>query len=767
MQDIYETFEFIKIKEKILEYSKTDLGKEYILNLKMFNSKDELSNALLDLEEMSFLYLRFGPLPIFSSANALALIDLAKKSGLLTPRDLHLIANDVLTLESINKYLKKIDLNYPRIKETASSFYDLTSLEKEIHRCINSALVVDDKASPTLKEIRNKIKKLENELNQKGASIALSYSAYLNDDNPTIRDGHYVLPVKTAYKNKVVGIIYDVSDSGNTTFIEPLEIVNINNSITSLRVEENEEVRKILKMLTNLVLLQENEIIANNKIIAKFDFLLAKSIYGQEINGVIAKISDKPNINLIKARHPLIDVNKVVANSYSLNDIERIIVISGPNAGGKTISLKTVGMIVLMHQAGLFVPCDKAEISFINNIYIDIGDNQSLSDNLSTFSAHISQISEIVNRCKANDLLLLDELGTGTDPKEGEALALAVTKYIESKHSLALISSHFSALKEYGFVSKNVINSSMIFDEEHLKPTYIFMEGTPGKSYALDVASRFNLPPSIIKESKAYLSTLDTSSTSELLDILQKKVEEVTKLELANTKLKKELENKERLLNEKEERLNERKDNLLEEVKLEKERLLTKTKEEIDEILSALNSGDKKLHEVIELKRKIEELEDTQEIYDFNEHLHVNDYVSIPSLGLNGKITRINGKKGHIVSDSGLSFDVELNKLHKIDEIKPTNKKINSEHHEMVFNSVPLELNIIGLRVDEAMDKLSKYIDSCRVKHHKTVRIIHGFGSGALRKATRSYLDKQKDLTYRNGDAYEGGSGATIVIFND
>ena len=767
MQDIYETFEFNKIIEKILEYSKTDLGKEYVLNLKMFTSKTELNNALLDLEEMSSLYLRFGPLPISSSANALALIDLAKKSGLLTPRDLHLIANDVLTLENINKYLKKIDLSYPRIKEIASSFYDLTSLEKEIHRCINSSLVVDDKASSILKEIRNKIKKLENELNQKGASIALSYSAYLNDDNPTIRDGHYVLPVKTAYKNKVVGIIYDVSDSGNTTFIEPLEIVNINNQITSLRVEENEEVRKILKMLTNLVLLQENEIISNNKIIAKFDFLLAKSIYGQEINGVIAKINDKPCINLIKARHPLIDPNKVVANSYSLNEIERIIVISGPNAGGKTISLKTVGMIVLMHQSGLFVPCDKAEISFINNIYIDIGDNQSLSDNLSTFSAHISQISEIINRCHANDLLLLDELGTGTDPKEGEALALAVTKYIESKHSLALISSHFSALKEYGFVSKNVINSSMIFDEEHLKPTYIFMEGTPGKSYALDVASRFNLPSFIINESKAYLLNQDSSSTSELLDILQKKVEEATKLELTNIKLKKELENKERLLNEKEERLNERKDNLLEEVKIEKERLLTKTKEEIEDIISTLNGGDKKLHEVIELKRRIEELEDKEEIYDFNEQLEVNDYVSIPSLGFNGKIVRINGKKGHIVSDSGLSIDVELNKLHKIEQIKSIKKRIDNRPHEMVFNSVPLELNIIGLRVDEAMDKLSKYIDSCRVKHHKQVRIIHGFGSGALRKATRNYLDKQKDLTYRNGDAYEGGSGATIVIFND
>ncbi len=767
MQNIYETFEFNKIKEKILEYSKTDLGKEFILNLTMFTSKTELNSALLDLEEMSSLYLRFGPLPISSSANALELIDLAKKSGLLTPRDLHLIANDVLTLEKINQYLKKIDLSYPRIKEMTSSFYDLSSLEKEIHRCINSALVVDDKASPTLKEIRNKIKKLENELNQKGASIALSYSAYLNDDNPTIRDGHYVLPVKTAYKNKVVGIIYDVSDSGNTTFIEPLEIVNINNQITSLRVEENEEVRKILKMLTNLVLLQENEIIANNKIIAKFDFLLAKSIYGQEINGVIAKISDKPCVNLVKARHPLIDPSKVVANSYSLNETERIIVISGPNAGGKTISLKTVGIIVLMHQVGLFVPCQKAEISFINNIYIDIGDNQSLSDNLSTFSAHISQISEIINVCHANDLLLLDELGTGTDPKEGEALALAVCKYIESKHSLALISSHFQALKEYGLISKNVINSSMIFDEEHLKPTYIFMEGTPGKSYALDVASRFNLPPIIISESKAYLSNQNSSSTSELLDILQKKVEEVTKLELINSKLKKELENKERLLNEKEERLNERKDHLLEEVKIEKERLLTKTKLQLEEIISELNNGNKKPHEVIDLKRRIEELEEKEEIYDFNELLEVNDYVSIPSLGLNGKITRINGKKGHIVSDSGLSFDVELNKLHKIDEIKPVNKKMNNSYHEMTFNSVPLELNIIGLRVDEAMDKLSKYIDSCRVKHHKQVRIIHGFGSGALRKATRHYLDKQKDLTYRNGDAYEGGSGATIVIFND
>ena len=372
MQDIYATFEFNKIQESIKEYAKTELAREQIDNLKMFSNQEEVKSSLLDLDEMISIINRFGVMPIATSANALYLIDLAKKTGLLTPRDLNLIADDVLTSQAINKFVAKIDASYERIMNKISTFEDLSSLEKEIHRVITNSLTVSDNATPELKEIRQKIRKCESSLQQKVASLAFTYSKYLNDDNATIRDGHFVLPVKTVDKSKVLGIVYDVSDSGATTFIEPMEIVQINNQLTSLKVEENDEVRRILKGLTALVLLQEKEIIHNNAVIGELDYLIAKGLYANEIDGVVADNQSEQVITLDEARHPLIDKNKVVANSYHLDSEQRIVIISGPNAGGKTVSLKTVGIIVMMNQCGLAVPAKKAILGFFKNINVDI-----------------------------------------------------------------------------------------------------------------------------------------------------------------------------------------------------------------------------------------------------------------------------------------------------------------------------------------------------------------------------------------------------------
>ena len=767
MQDIYQTFEFNKIKEHILEYAKTELAKVYIDELKMFENQEAIKNALLDLNEVSSIIVRFGPLPINNSANALVLIDMAKKTGLLTPRDLHLIAEDVLTINKISAFLKKIENGYPRITEITQGFMDLTNLEKEIHRVITNSLTVADHATPTLYQIRTKLKKVEAELQQKIASIALSYAKYLNDDNITIRDGHFVLPVKTVDKSRVNGIVYDVSDSGNTTFIEPLEIVQINNEITALKVQENEEVRKVLKALTALVLLQESEIITNNKIIAKLDFLSAKANYMNEINGEIAECVDSQTVELISARHPLIDPRKVVANSFVLNEEEPIIIISGPNAGGKTVSLKTVGLLVMMHQSGLALPIRKGQLGFFKHIYIDIGDNQSLSDNLSTFSAHISQIGEIINLVGGKDLVLLDELGTGTDPKEGEALAVEVTKHLENKHALAMISSHFAAMKEYAFLSPKICNASMIFDEEHLSPTYIFKQGVPGKSYALEVASRYGIDSKIISNAKAFLNENSQNSSAELLDILQKKIEETTKLQDELNKKEAELDKRSKKLENDEEIFATKKENMMKDVKEEKEELIANAKKEIEDIISKMHNSDMKVHEVIALKKELEELEEKQEEEIYNEDINVDDYVSIPSMNIYGKVTRIKGNKAYIISDSGLAFDVSKEKLHIVPKPKVGKTVVKKTNYDLAINTkVGLELNLIGMHVDEAKNALTKYLDNVRLKHLGQVRIIHGFGSGALRKMVRDYLDTQKGLSYRPGGEHEGGGGCTVVIFD-
>ena len=767
MQNIYETFEFNKIKDHLLEYAKTELGKFYINELVMFDNASDVKNALEDLREISSIIIRFGPLPISNSANALVLIDLAKKTGLLTPRDLNLIAEDVLTIVRISTFLKKTNTGYPRITALTEGFIDLSNLEKEIHRVITNSLSIADNASPELHQIRNKLKKVEALLQDKISSLAFTYGKYLNDDNITIRDGHFVLPVKTVDKNKVSGIVYDVSDSGNTTFIEPLEIVQINNEITSLKVQENEEIRKILKALTALVLLQEGEIINNNKIIAKLDFLSAKAQYGNEINADIAECSDKQIIELIDARHPLIDPRKVVANSFVLNEDEPIIIISGPNAGGKTVSLKTVGLLTLMHQCGLALPIRKGALGYFKHIYIDIGDNQSLSDNLSTFSAHISQIGEIVRLVGGKDLVLLDELGTGTDPKEGEALAVQVTKHLEDKHALAMISSHFSAMKEYAFLSKKIANASMIFDEENLSPTYRFKQGVPGKSYALEVAARYGIDENIVARAKEFLKENGKDETQDLLDILQKKIEETTKLQDELARREADLEKRSKKLANDEDIFETKKENMLKDVKEERAELIENAKREISDIINKMHNSDMRVHEVIALKKELEQLEEQEEEEIYDEEINVDDFVTIPSMNISGKVTRVKGDKAHIVSDSGLSFDVSKNKLHKVNRPKVGNTKVKTTNYDLAINTkVGIELNLIGMRVEEAKNALIKYLDNCRLKHLSQVRIIHGFGSGALRKMVREYLDTQKGLSYRPGGEHEGGGGCTVVMFD-
>lgn len=767
MQDSYQVLEFKEIQNAILEFCKTEIGKSHVLNMKMMTNFIEVDKSLKELDEMMNLISRFSYLPLSSSVHILSLIEIAKKAALLTPNDLNFVLLDIETSNRLLTYFSKTNDSFPLLKEYLDSIKDLSNLEEAIKKVITPSLTVSDNASPKLKEIRQKIKSLEASLNSKVSSIAYRYESYLSDTNVTIRDGHFVLPVKTGFKNKVLGIIYDVSDSGNTTFIEPLELVQLNNDIATKKIEENEEVRKILKELTNLVLLQEDEVVNNNKIIGYLDFIHAKAIYALNNDMKIASISKSQEIKLIEAKHPLINKEKVVANDYYLDEIKRIVVISGPNAGGKTVSLKVVGLLTLMNQCGLAIPVKEAKLGIFKNIYLDIGDNQSLSDNLSTFSGHMKHIAEILEVTKGKDLVLLDELGTGTDPKEGEIIALTILKELEEKHSLALISSHYSKLKEYAFISPNIENSSMLFDEEKLLPTYIYKYQTPGKSYGVEVASRYGIDINKINKVKEEYLATDQNDFETLINKLQKQIEQNERLKRENLLTKQELEKENKALENAQKALKNQKEHLLDEVKKEKEQILTNLKEEISEIIKAMNRGDLKLHEAIELKKKVEDLIDSDEEIIYDEEIKIGDYVSLPSLNIEGKVIRINKDKAYISTLDGMSLDININKLHKIDAPKVnkvTNKSNNYEHK--INTSVGLELNIIGLHADEALEAIEKYIDSCKVKNLKQVRIIHGFGSGVLRKITREYLDKNK-IKYRSGDISEGGGGATVVIFHD
>lgn len=764
MQKVEEILQFEIIKNHLIELCKTVRGKQFANELKAIADVKDHKKELKALKEMLYINQYNGLFPICFSENALPLIQFAKKGGILSIRDLDMIAEDVLTTESVIKFIKKIDEKNEVIKSICSRFFDLTPLEKEIHRVITKSQTIDDKATPTLHQIRKDILKLERQLTQIITSVALNYKSYLSDENVTLRDGHYVIPVKTTYKSKVPGIIHDVSDSGFTTFIEPSEIVEINNQIVMQKALEAEEIRKILKALTNLCVIQENEIVENNYILAYLDFVQAKSIYASNIDAIVAEQSDNQELILRSARHPLINKDKVVANSFYFNNNKKIVIISGPNAGGKTVALKTVGLLSYMHKCALAVPCIEARIPYFENIYVDIGDSQSLSDNLSTFSAHITHIGEILNAVKHKDLVLIDELGTGTDPSEGEALAIAVIKKLEKVKCLALISSHFSRLKEYAFTSPNIDNASMLFDEENLKPTYIYKQGVPGQSYALDVAFRYGLSADVIQEAKKHLDNIKSSDVHMLMNELHKAALEN---ELRTQELKKQqlqLEKEKKIFEADKTLLKEKREKLLSDVEKEKEQLLEKAQDTIDEILKKLNNPNLKPHEVIEMKKEVDDLIKNPEPIDYNEKIQIGSYVSIPSLNLVGKVIRINGNKAMLNSDSGMSFNVDIKKLHIVSE-PPIRKITRTNVDNKIKSNVGLELNVIGQRVDEALRNVEKYLDDCRVRNLKQVRLIHGLGSGALKNAIANYLKKCNFVaSYRCGSEYEGGLGATVVI---
>ncbi|MCQ2772886.1 MAG: hypothetical protein MJ238_06430, partial [Bacilli bacterium] len=552
MQNVYEKFEFEKIRETIASFARTEVGKAKALSLMMFDSSILMREELAKLDETIVLQYRFGTFPIGNSADLEKPVTLAKKGMVLSIEELERVANDVLEQKSVRNYFKQVD-NSPLLLEYVSNFPDIAHVEVAIHKVIAPDLSIFDNASPKLKGIRVAITKLESEMKRKLGYVLGENKDYLSADQLTMKNGHYVLPVANAHKHKVKGIVQDVSGSGETTFIEPEILVALNNKMYELKNEEKAEIRRLLAELSAKVSVNSDDILRSNKMIGYLDFLQSKALYAEKTKSHVSIYSDKPRVELYNARHPLLDPTKVVANDFVLSDTNSLVIISGPNAGGKTVALKTLGILVMMNQCGLAIPTTEGPtLSYFKHIYVDIGDSQSLSDNLSTFSGHMKNISEIMDNVGGKDLVLLDEVGTGTSPKEGEAIAYAVISYLIRKHSLTMISSHFEGLKAYALSSKEVTNASMLFDEENLLPTYKLKMGLPGESYGLIVAKRFGLNEEIIKSAQSYLGGHENESVAEAIKKLTEVTRKTEEERLNVEKMKAELERKENAIKSKE-----------------------------------------------------------------------------------------------------------------------------------------------------------------------------------------------------------------------
>ena len=769
MKNLYDTLEFNKIQEKLNLYIKTEVGKNLVNTLELSTDFFLLQKELSFVEEMMNLIVRFGTLPIINSSDLAIKIGFAKKGGILTPKDLNDIAEDIETSSKVISFVKKCEGNYENIKDFIKDFNVLNHLSNSIKGVISPSLTIYDNASSKLKSIRTKIVSTQQELTARINSLVRTYSSILSDGNITLRNDHFVLPVKTTEKNKIQGIIHDVSNTGETTFIEPNSIVELNNKIYVLKLEEQEEIKRILLELTKEVLSYENEILTNNQMLGYLDFVQAKSLYGNDIDGYVATLEKEQQIHLIGAKHPLLNKDTCIPNSFELNKDHRIMIITGPNAGGKTVALKTVGLLILMNQCGLPLPTSKKPIlSIFNNIFLDVGDNQSIQDNLSTFSAHITNIARIVKNIGGKDIVLIDELGTGTSPNEGEALAISVINEILFKNSFGIISSHFEGVKILAMQNDNIINASALFDEEKLLPTYKIKVGMPGKSYGVDVASRLGMPEHIIDNAKNYLANHQEQNLDNAINKLEKQFILNEKLsEELNAKLKnieaKEIESNKILAN-----IDKIKEEAMLEAEEQKEELLKKARIEIDSILKELKENEIKLHTITAAKKALENLETEEiEVDSPNQEVEINDYVKIKDTNMQGKIIRKVKNNITVITQEGLSINTTTNKV--IKTMAPAKKVAPrmTKGDQMIFKqSVPLELNVIGLHVDEALEKVEKYLDTCLARKIKSCRLIHGSGTGALRSAIHNYLKTLKSVdSFRLGGAGEGGVGATVVTF--
>ncbi len=762
MNDVYSILEINKIIDLIKKNLKTKPGNDLLSTIKVFPTKEILIKEFEKLKEMYALITEFSDLPLSSEISMKEVLEYAKKGSYLDEATLNKIKNEIFYTFELIKFFNKINLSVPILKRISSRLVFLESIYSKISQKISSENKVYDGASKKLKEIRTKIDLIDKEIHKQIISLSNYYHDFLVNDSYVLRNGHFALAINSSDKNKVDGIIHDISDSGQTTFVEPTIIVNLENQRQVLTIQEKDEVNRILRELTNECIDNESVLIANNKIIGQFDLLSAKVKYGIEYDAIIPTISDKQEVFLIKARHPLLEKSIVVPNDFIMNEEHPMMLISGPNAGGKTVALKTVATLSLLIKYAIPITASPdSRIAFFKNIWVSIGDNQSIESNLSTFSSHINELSVILKYISSKDLVIIDELGSGTDPKEGDALSVAIAKYLLQKKCITMITSHFPLLKKYGLSNSKIINASFLFNQDILEPTFKMLLGVSGKSYGFLIAKKFGLPQDIIFDAKKIYNKNYNSEIDIKIDDLDSKEQELLRKEEILKGKEFEIRNKISELNAKEKLLDE-KENKLKERKIEEfDELIDSKIDELNEIYNNfINVKDKK-----SLKEAENKLNNLSLYKKKTEKLNVGDFVYVKSLNAKGKIIRINGNKISFNDDSGFTLTTNEENCEKIDP--PTEKLISTRNIDSELENLkPLaqSLNLVGYHIDEGLEKLDEYLDACTLRKYKEVKIIHGYGSGQLRNAIHNYLKKSPYVaSFKLGDESYGGSGVTIV----
>ena len=668
------------------------------------------------------------------------------------------------------------------------SLEPLTPLANEINRCILSEEEIADDASPALKRIRRSMAITNDRIHsQLNSMINGSLRTYLQDAVVTMRDNRYCIPVKSEYKGQVPGMVHDQSSTGSTFFIEPAAIVNLNNELKELSIKEQEEIEAVMAALSALAAAHTDALATDQKSMTMLDFIFAKASLAMDQNATMPLFNTDQQIRIRKGRHPLIDKKAVVPVDILLGIDFDLLIITGPNTGGKTVALKTVGLLTLMGQAGLHIPAlDRSELSVFREVYADIGDEQSIEQSLSTFSSHMTSIVSILRKADTDSLCLFDELGAGTDPIEGAALAISVLDHLHGRGIRTMATTHYSELKVYALSTPFVENACCEFNVETLRPTYRLLIGIPGKSNAFAISSRLGLPDHIIEDARRHI-TQDKESFEDLLANLENSRLTIEKEQAEIEAYKREVQALKERLESKQEKIDQSRDRIIREANEEAREILQNAKELADETIRTfqkagaassikdLEKSRRKVHDKISEKNEklaLKSEKTTHKILKPNQ-IRLGDSVKIVSMGLKGSVSSLPDKNGRLFVQCGIiRSQVSLSDLVLLEEeTVKTEKMQRSSSGKLKMSksySISTEINLLGRTVDEALSELDKYLDDAYLAHLPSVRIVHGKGTGALRKAVHGYLRKNRVIkSFRLGEFGEGDAGVTIAEFKD
>lgn len=767
--DIYK-LEFDKIREHLSSYARTDLGRLDILEIFPRTDKVFIEKQLLEVDQAKIMIQRFDETPLRGVLNIDTLIKKAEIQSVLTVEELMRVVSHQEAIERTSRYVKSIvqlDVDMSALQTYYEQIESIKDLKVEILSVISNKGEVYDNASATLSRIRRKIKIIEDRINQLMQSLLKSEANKLSDSIITIRNQRLVLPVKAEYKNSFDGIVHDQSASRETIFMEPTRCMILNNELHSLFIDEETEIERILRVLT-LKVSEKTELLRQNMYLFTYlDVVFAKAKYALEFDMTRPLLTNKINLN--NARHPLIAPDEVVGNHIYFEDYRHII-ITGPNTGGKTVALKTIGLLSVMVQSGLLIPVNEgSETIIFSNIMADIGDEQSIEQSLSTFSSHISNIIRVFKQLDDDSLILLDEIGSGTDPKEGASLAISMMNFIRSHHVFSMVTTHYPELKTYAFDLDDTLNASVEFDMNSLQPTYRLKIGTPGESNAISIARRLGLHTSICEEAEHVSLSFDTD-VSKLVKKLEKQSqrldEQINEEKIHILELKK---TKESLQVEKQKMIQEQ-NRVLNQYALENREKQKKALKDIDDLIIELNglraSAKFKEHQLAELKHKRANIDIDDITYEkeTDHQISVGDRVMVITYQRQGVVNRKLKNDEFEVQMGALRITVSEDDLEYKGKPKKVIEKVKLPMQPK--KDVKVELDLHGLRYVEAMEQLDKFIDNCLLNNLEFAYIVHGIGTMVLKKGVEKYAKKNPQIkTYRSGTEHEGGKGVTIVYF--